>query len=675
MNLKTSGTIGNPMVSAAVQAARLQGLKAARISLIKYTTAGSYAGIVKTWMFEDMQDVDDLLDIQASMFVIDENVTIDLNYKYGLSIGYSYDTTDDSYKTSTYITAKVYDIIGQYTSSTSKGGGLRVESIVTKDHDNTILLKKEYDYAGGILHQPPSFYSNVVRRSLCFTQQNTGGGGFCNVCQTPTAPSWNLHTLSSQSNLNQLNNNVLVGYRTVTERQMDGMDPLGRTTYDFKNTEDYHTSRSFPTSMRMDNGLLEYLRIYDDLGVKKYEKYNNWSSVTDQTLAQKYFGSIAVDHYVGPENAVCKEYSSGQCSPISWEANDLFANRYTLWVFNIRSEQWRLGYVTEQQIEDGTSFATKTVYAYNTIGQMTKETVYSLDDAAANPVLEYDLTNSYVFENKSTVPYNNMYSANYLNFLVSTSKTRNSKTIHSGSLSYASSTFSALGQNYTGYYPISTTQSKDGSGTLLTTSNYAYINGKIVEQATNGNSKGYVWNGNELMAVADNSLSEQIAFTGFEHGNSDGNWNFTGGTTTTDSHLGSSSHNSNSSGSISKTGLPSGDYIVSFWAKKRTSTSPKLTINGIVTSITNSGWKYFEVKISGTSASLTANNIYLDDLRLYPSDATMTSFQYDYPDGLSSRLDVNGFPTYYFYDTSGRLHLIKDHDGNLLKQYEYNYKD
>jgi hypothetical protein len=36
---------------------------------------------------------------------------------------------------------------------------------------------------------------------------------------------------------------------------------------------------------------------------------------------------------------------------------------------------------------------------------------------------------------------------------------------------------------------------------------------------------------------------------------------------------------------------------------------------------------------------------------------------------------VNGRTTFYEYDSFNRLYLVKDHDGNILKQYTYHYKN
>ncbi|MFM7856737.1 MAG: hypothetical protein ACKO96_33625, partial [Flammeovirgaceae bacterium] len=58
----------------------------------------------------------------------------------------------------------------------------------------------------------------------------------------------------------------------------------------------------------------------------------------------------------------------------------------------------------------------------------------------------------------------------------------------------------------------------------------------------------------------------------------------------------------------------------------------------------------------------------------FPS-ARVTIHTYSPLVGMTSETDVNGRTIYYKYDGLSRLALIKDHDGNILKKYTYNYKD
>ncbi|MDH7459630.1 RHS repeat protein [Chitinophagaceae bacterium 26-R-25] len=63
----------------------------------------------------------------------------------------------------------------------------------------------------------------------------------------------------------------------------------------------------------------------------------------------------------------------------------------------------------------------------------------------------------------------------------------------------------------------------------------------------------------------------------------------------------------------------------------------------------------------------------LDKLRTI-SGALVTTYTYSPLIGITSQTDPNGRTTYFEYDTMGRLALIKDQDGNIVKTFEYNYK-
>ncbi|NTD97013.1 RHS repeat protein [Agrobacterium tumefaciens] len=83
-------------------------------------------------------------------------------------------------------------------------------------------------------------------------------------------------------------------------------------------------------------------------------------------------------------------------------------------------------------------------------------------------------------------------------------------------------------------------------------------------------------------------------------------------------------------------------------------------------------WLMREEPYLGAGMTLTGNLGY-DDIRVYPSDAEMTTYTYKTGVGVTSVTDVNGLVTYYEYDNFNRLLNIKDYNGYILKNYTYKY--
>lgn len=68
-----------------------------------------------------------------------------------------------------------------------------------------------------------------------------------------------------------------------------------------------------------------------------------------------------------------------------------------------------------------------------------------------------------------------------------------------------------------------------------------------------------------------------------------------------------------------------------------------------------------------------SQSIWFDDLRIYPSDAQMVNYTYEPLLGVTSQTDTKGETAYYEYDAFQRLYKVKDSNGNIIKQYCYNY--
>ncbi len=203
-------------------------------------------------------------------------------------------------------------------------------------------------------------------------------------------------------------------------------------------------------------------------------------------------------------------------------------------------------------------------------------------------------------------------------------------------------------------------------------------NGNLLQQGkTNDLKQSYIWGYNKQypIAIATNASSSEIACTSFES-NPQGNWSYSGVSIADDSSPTGTMYYSLANGAINASGLTNTKaYVVSYWSKNGPAIVNKAT--GVAGPSRN-GWTYYEHKIQAgtTSVSVSNNggNVLIDELRLYPSDAQMTTYTYEPLVGMTSQCDQNNRITYYEYDGFGRLSLIRDQDHNILKRFDYQYQ-
>lgn len=82
-------------------------------------------------------------------------------------------------------------------------------------------------------------------------------------------------------------------------------------------------------------------------------------------------------------------------------------------------------------------------------------------------------------------------------------------------------------------------------------------------------------------------------------------------------------------------------------------------------------WSLVEQAYSGGSVTCTGDRV--DELRITPPGAQMTTYTYDPLVGMTSATDASGRTTYYEYDGFNRLKAVKDHEGNVVQGHEYLY--
>jgi YD repeat-containing protein len=187
--------------------------------------------------------------------------------------------------------------------------------------------------------------------------------------------------------------------------------------------------------------------------------------------------------------------------------------------------------------------------------------------------------------------------------------------------------------------------------------------------------QSYIWDYQMMSPVAEvkNASQADIAYTSFEAQNQ-GNWSYSGISVTDGSAPTGKRVYHLPSGSIARSGLyASTAYIVSYWNNTGSAYSIAGTVGVVKTGRTQNGWTYFEHKISGQGSVTISGSGLVDELRLYPEKAQMTTMTYDPLIGVSSICDPNSKILYYEYDELGRLILIRDQDRNIVKKVCYNY--
>ena len=214
------------------------------------------------------------------------------------------------------------------------------------------------------------------------------------------------------------------------------------------------------------------------------------------------------------------------------------------------------------------------------------------------------------------------------------------------------------------YYKLQSEMTYDNDGNLVQTNS-----NENVVSFINDYSNRYV-----VASVANADFSD-IAYSSFES-NGQGNWSFNAaGIQSIIGLTGSKSYAVSSGNSIIKTGLNSSkSYTVTYWVKDG-SGSPLAVSGGIPEfQYQANGWSLYSYNISGVSSVTLSGTALIDELRLFPAGSLMSTVCYKEGIGKSVECDANNRMLFYDYDGLGRLRLIKDQNQNIIKTYEYNYK-
>jgi YD repeat-containing protein len=202
-------------------------------------------------------------------------------------------------------------------------------------------------------------------------------------------------------------------------------------------------------------------------------------------------------------------------------------------------------------------------------------------------------------------------------------------------------------------------------------------NNKITESVSHNVTNSYIWDYKQQYPIAQvkNAKLNDVAYSSFE-ADGNGGWSYNGIVSQQHAFTGNRCLSfAPTGGYISKSGLdPAKKYRVSMWFKGLEGNGPDGNFVQIA-GPNSDGWAQYETTVSGISTfSYNYFDCFIDEIRLHPVGAQMTTYTYLPGTGITHSSDASERISYYAYDGFGRLSVVKDQNGFIVKTYCYNYK-
>ena len=588
--------------------------------------------------------------------------------------------------------------------------GLRVGSITNYTSAGTIASEKLYSYTYSQNNpgtgQPQQYtYGRLMsmptygRYNITTTTQ--GQSGYC------TALCLFGSSITSLTSVIQGN---VVGYDQVTEYSINpatGQD-IGKTVYTYYNSTDTpitYDGYRFPGTLNMGNNLTGSL-------LSKVDYVDNAGVYTPVDETDNYYHTTNRTVYFSPKYQYLSSSGSGADGLISGAScsSGTYVSPQTIAIFypSIKSERVLLDSTRNISYQQGDA---------------TKSVASTTADFYDNPV-HYQLTRSRTIDSKGDtlitllrypqdyIPTGNTITGNAIldsmighNIVSKTIEKRDSLYYPGSSTGYMTGAqlnlYRLLASNnntavpdriykldiqspITNFTPFSingnTTSMDSRNRQMASFDQYDGNNNLQQYTTTDQNPVSIIWDYVNKYPIAQvkNAVITDVAATSFE-ADGYGNWSpYTGTITTLTAPpfppTGTKYYHLTTSATLSKSGLVSGNtYIISYW-----SGNGVYSITGGTGSYTTGKkigvWTYYEHKVTATSTTLTISGTgVIDEVRLYPAAAQMTTYTYSPLTGMTTQCDAGNRVTYYFYDALGRLMYVEDQDGNIIKTYQYHY--
>lgn len=559
-------------------------------------------------------------------------------------------------------------------------GGLRIKKIETYADAATTPITKNYTYPygyGGILAYLDAFQG--YHYSLIEDIHSDIGN--------PLPTGWNngffqREVWASSPIFPMTFNTNTAFYADVTETTTQNGIPLGKTVYEFEpdSDESYNTNVNTPVgggvilprypvylinlgwsrgqlkkktiSRRESNGVFTPVRVEENI----YDKYKSATYTT----------GLNVLKYVIPLLAQPGHGSNANIERSPYQFFDILVKTW--------SKKLKQIIVTDNA--NSTSLTSTTTLFYdaatassNPHFNVTKSETATSKNDVVQKIFQYPAD----FAGNSV--YDGMLLKNMKNIVVKEVEKINTVDSRGSFTHFGSNTGGISPNTFTMYLPSKVQKLYKGVGFQdeLFFDNYdEKANLKQFHKTADMNT-AYIWDYNQRYPIAEvkNAAQADIAYTSFE-AEGTGGWTINPGSTIVKYNGGVTGVNT-FSGALSKT-LSTGNYIITLWSNP----AGTVTVNGATGILLNANgpndWKLYQWTLNNVS-SITILAANIDEVRLYPQGAQMTTYTYNPLVGVTSTCDINNHISYYHYDEFNRLVLVRDENKKIIKKFCYNFYD
>lgn len=542
--------------------------------------------------------------------------------------------------------------------------GVRVKSIIDQDGITNVIKKKKYLYSkwntpshsSGQLFFPGVPETNNVSVGRKFTQIPGFGDFACAYYTVGSSGTANLYlndysTVSYTDVVEVFENEAIVGgiehqYLSVPKSQARPLavvwmssvwnhSPLlipgtPSTNDDFNNGAEVYTG-----TFTMQNGARKF-------AVKKYNFFSKDTRLFSQDTA-----------YAARKVMTRPSYDLSWKYFADHDLNRYFINHYWTHIDSTIAVQY----------EGNDSLISKTFYQYNNLVSLLPTRIETKNSKG-----EW-ISNVFTYTNELAAPgntYRFMEERNMIGEVVYSRKEKNTVPL----LSTLKKFKLVPAGNFIVEDTIINKYEQSGAADKLIFKDYDLAGNPIKFYKQNDIITQVIWDYNLSLPVAKVTSANEgiIAYTSFE-ADGWGGWTMNPGSVIINNYPGITGKNT-ISGGVQKV-IPAGNYIVSFWSIASSWLNGQLVTQTPARII--GPWRYYEIKLTNVSSiNVAGDNI--DEIRLYPQGAQMTTYTYDPLIGMTSQCDANNRIAYYEYDSFGRLLCIRDDQRNILKQYEYKFQ-